>query len=568
MLQRYAACLLVFIAPTLAFAQAGPDKLLPGGTQIYFRWDGFSAHRPAFEKTAVGQMMKGDTGKFLDALWDWINDAADLAGQADPQAPAMIKDALKALSGVGRNGVAISVAVKSVAPPQAQLTLVFPKSAGKDGTLLPLIRKAADLANAGVQETKVGSRTVQHLALPFVSLGWWNEGDDAVIMFGTEDPVAYAKMIDNKDTGLAKSALYQQVTSFKEFALASRGFVDVAALAELGISFSPEVSRLIEDLGLKSLKSITFVSGFDGVHERAITELDIPGPRKGLLALMGSRKKISLANLPQLPDDITSFSASNFNAGTVYEAGIQIVEAGVRMFAPDQADNVKEGIRQIEGILGVRLGDDLFGSFDDMFVGYSSPSEGPLGLGGVYMLKVKNEKKLRDALESLIKAIPNIPGANIEMKKRDYHGVEVSQLILNTPGNFQAPSFAIHKGWFVFSQFPQPIYGFILRNNGELPTWKADAKLMKALEAFPREFSSISVSDPRPTVKFVLSLLPPAIGAANSVSQFVPGLRTFDVGLIPHAQAATQHLFPNITVTIDDGKKIRSETRASLALPF
>jgi len=38
--------------------------------------------------------------------------------------------------------------------------------------------------------------------------------------------------------------------------------------------------------------------------------------------------------------------------------------------------------------------------------------------------------------------------------------------------------------------------------------------------------------------------------------------------LIPHARMATNHLFPNITVTTDDGKKIRSETRASLALPF
>src|SRR6266542_3211378 len=105
MFRRYAACLLVFVAPTLAWAQTGPDKLLPIGTQIYFRWDGFDAHRTAFEKTAVGQMMKGDTGKFLDALWEWINDAASLAGQADPQAPQMIKDALKALSGVGHHGV-------------------------------------------------------------------------------------------------------------------------------------------------------------------------------------------------------------------------------------------------------------------------------------------------------------------------------------------------------------------------------------------------------------------------------------------------------------------------------
>jgi len=90
----------------------------------------------------------------------------------------------------------------------------------------------------------------------------------------------------------------------------------------------------------------------------------------------------------------------------------------------------------------------------------------------------------------------------------------------------------------------------------------------ETLQAFPKEFTSISVSDPRPTVKLVFSVLPPLLSLANGFSQFAPGLRPFDVGLIPHAQAATGNLFPNITVTTDDGKKIRSETRASLALPF
>jgi hypothetical protein len=568
MLRRVTACLALLVAPTLASAQTGPDRLLPAGSQVYFRWDGFDAQRPAYEKTAVGQMMKGDTGKFLGALWDWINDAADLAGQADPQAPAMIKDALKIVAGVGKNGLTLSVELKQITPPQAQLTLVIPKAA-KEGVLLPFVQKLTGLANAPVQETKVGKRSVSHINVQVVNLGWWAEGDDVVFVAGTEDPVAYAKMIDNNETGLAQAPLYRQVNGFKEFPIVSRAYLDIASLAKMGSDFSPEVSRLIDDLGLKSVKSVTFVSGYDGPAERAIAEIDIPGPRKGLLALIG-QKKISLANLPPLPDDLTSFSASNFNAGRIYDAGIEIVTAGVRMFAPDQADNIKEGIKQFEGILGVKLGDDLFGSFDDMTVTYSTPSEGPLGLGAVYLLKVKNEQKLNAALDTLVKAIPNlpIPGLNLEFKKRPFHGVEISELHLNTPGNFNIPCYAIHKGWLVFASYPQSIYGYILRSEGELPTWKADAKLTQALQAFPKEFTSVSVSDPRPTVKFVFSTLPPLLSLANGFTQFAPGLRPFDVGLIPHAQSASRHLFPNITVTTDDGKKIRSETRASLALPF
>src|SRR5262245_2924712 len=467
MLRRVTACLALLIVPSLAWAQTGPDRLLPAGSQLYFRWDGFDAQRSAYEKTAVGQMMKGDTGKFLDALWDWINNAADLAGQADPQAPVMIKDALKIVAGVGKNGLTLSIEVKQFTPPQAQVTLVFPKAA-KEGVLLPFVETLTRMTNAPAQVTKVGKRSVNHINVQFVNFGWWGEGDDVVFVAGTEDPVAYAKLIDNNETGLAQAPLYRQVHGFKEFPIVARAYLDIAALTKMGGNVSPEVGRLIDDLGLKSVKSVTFVSGYDGPGERAIAEIDIPGPRKGLLALVG-RKKINLASLPPLPDDITSFSASNFNAGRIYDAGIEIVTAVARMVAPDQADLIKEGIKQLEGILGVKLGDDVFGSFDDMTVSYSTPSEGPLGLGGVYLFKVKNDQKLNSALEALGRAIPNlpIPAANFEFKKRTYHGVEINELHLNTPGNFNVPCYAVHKGWLVFSSYPQSIYGYILRSKGE-----------------------------------------------------------------------------------------------------
>ena len=53
-----------------------------------------------------------------------------------------------------------------------------------------------------------------------------------------------------------------------------------------------------------------------------------------------------------------------------------------------------------------------------------------------------------------------------------------------------------------------------------------------------------------------------------ALANVLPGAPMFDVSVIPHAQDAIRHLFPNITVTTHDGKKVRTDTRASLALPF
>src|SRR5713101_7285358 len=60
--------------PSVSRAQEAPERLLPAETQIYFRWDGVDAHRPAYEKTALGKMMKGQTGKFLTGTFEQLKE--------------------------------------------------------------------------------------------------------------------------------------------------------------------------------------------------------------------------------------------------------------------------------------------------------------------------------------------------------------------------------------------------------------------------------------------------------------------------------------------------------------
>ena len=74
----------------------------------------------------------------------------------------------------------------------------------------------------------------------------------------------------------------------------------------------------------------------------------------------------------------------------------------------------------------------------------------------------------------------------------------------------------------------------------------------------------VSFSDPRPTVKQLLSLAPLA---ATAISSFTPDIK-FEISMLPNAQEATQHLFWNVSVVSDDGKTMRMETRASLDLPL
>jgi hypothetical protein len=178
--------------------------------------------------------------------------------------------------------------------------------------------------------------------------------------------------------------------------------------------------------------------------------------------------------------------------------------------------------------------------------------------------KVEDAKKLSATLEQMIKNLANTAGGNLSIKKKKYRDAELNEVHFKQEGFFFVPTYAIYKDWLVVGYFPQPVQGFILRASGELPAWKPDARLEEALAKMPKDFIAISWSDPVPSMKQLLSLGPLVGGLINS---FAPDAK-FDVSSLPNAHEATRHLFPNVSVITDDGKTLRQETRASLALPF
>ena len=568
MFKRIVLGLLFVLLPGVAWAQT-QETYLPSKTQLYFRWDGMKMHQAAFDKSAAGKMMKGETGKFVDELWKYIQEQVQNAAQNEPKIGPFLKDFGKLLGTMHQNGLVLGVEAEQINPPKVQAVLVFPKGAGESGVLIPLIQKIAEETKAPTKSTKVGKRFVNHVSIEFMQVGWWSQGDDAVMFIGTTDPVAYAKNIDGGKTGIASHPLYQKVNGFKEFKSASRGYFDMTSVLGVVSEFAPPAARIVDELGVNGIKSITFYSGFDGPGERSVVEMDVPGKRKGLLSL-ASQKKISLKDLPVMPNDITSFSATSVTINKSYDVIFGLVDGIVRVFDPNQADNIREQVKAFEGAIGVDLNKELFASFGDTMVAYSSPSDGFLGTGAVVAIQLKDPKKLDATIAKLVKAVGANPGGELSMKKKSYHGGEIMQLQLSGPiVNSHLASIGIYKNWFIYAQYPQPIKGFILRQEGELPAWKADAALTKALAQFPSEFTSIRVSDPRPTVETLLSITPLAMNIINSVGgPLVPGFKTFDIELIPHAQEATRHLFPNVTVSTDDGTKVRSESRGSLLLPF
>jgi hypothetical protein len=561
--------LLIALAPSAASAQTVQENYLPSKSQLYFRFDGMQKHQAAFDKTAAGQMMKGDTGKFLGELWKYVQEQLQNVAANEPKVGPLLKDVGKIVSSMHNNGVVFGLEVDTVLPPVVQTVIVFPKAAGESGALIPLIQKIAEETKVEIKTAKSGKRFVSHLDFQFVKFGWWSQGEDAVLFLGTTDPTDYADAIDAKKTGIAGNPLFKKLVGFKEFPTASRGYFDMTGVIKVASGAHPQAGPVIDELGLKGIKSVTFVTGYEGIYQRSIVDVDMPGERKGLLAF-SSPKKISMKDLPVLPNDLTAFSAGTLNVSKAYDVLLGMAEGIVRVFDPAKADEIKETVKAFEGVIGIDVNKDFFGSFGDLMVSYSSPSDGILGSGALVAIQIKDGKKLENAIDKIVKAIPALPGAEITLKKKPYHGAQLLQLEISSPQvTSNAVTLGIYKNWLLYASYPQPIKGFILRQEGKLPAWKADESLTKVLKTFPSEFSSISVSDPRPMVQTVLAGTPFVMNLVNTFgsvgAQFagIQGFRPFDLDLIPHAQEATLGLFPNVTISTDDGKRVRSDTRAS-----
>src|SRR5262249_8300036 len=131
------------------------------------------------------------------------------------------------------------------------------------------------------------------------------------------------------------------------------------------------------------------------------------------------------------------------------------------------------------------------------------------------------------------------------------------------------PTYAVVGDWLVIAGHPQPVQGFILRSKGELPGWKPDSGTAARLAKMPADVVGIQYCDPRSTVQNLCCigpLVPSAFtrrGQNNNQSDFDP----IDIGLIPNGLELSKHLFPNLTMTRDDGKTVRIDVNESLSLP-
>jgi hypothetical protein len=553
--------------------EESPEDLLPATTQLYLRWDGIAAHRAAYQKTALGQMLRGDTGKFLAAVYAQLQAQSGtllsdrlLQGAKPEVLEKTLADAAQApklLEWVGTHGFLFGLEMVSLEPPRVQGTLILPQAGTQPDMFTGTLGLITGLMGVESKEITADGRTVRHADTGAVHLTWWLAGPHAVLVVGSDAAQEVVKRVYTKSPRLSANLLYQKLQAFHQFETAARGYVDVTAPVKLTRKRHPQIAKILDTLGLAGLNHGTFYIGFDGEAGRSLFEADFSGPAKGLFRMF-SGKPFPLTELPPLPQDITSWSMSNLDLAALWGTVTQTYEDLVQVFAPDSLAEVRDGLKKVEDALGADFSRDLLASLGQRLVLYNASAEGPLVFGQTVLVQVRDAKKCQEIMIRLARGLGRIAGVEVNIKKETYHGAEVRQILVRQEGFIFVPTFTVYKGWLALSLYPQAVKGYILRANGALPAWKPDEQIQAAFAHFPRECVSVSVSDPRPTVRQLLALAPLVAGAVRS---FLPESK-FDVGTVPNAYEATKYLFPNVSVMSWNGNTLRKELRGSLELPF
>jgi hypothetical protein len=414
----------------------------------------------------------------------------------------------------------------------------------------------------------------------------WTEANHFVFTVANVATDRVVRKIKDAGAGVTANPLFKKLGTFKDFAVVTRGYVDVASTVSTWNSvlkaFEPELWAIADASGLTGIKSACFWDGFEGEESRGVIEIEFAGKRKGLARMFQPQLSkngvdrpaiLKMDDLPPLPADLTRFLAARLDPGSVYEVGSLIymtllggldpaINDEKKLPAAERLQKRREAIAQeVDGALGFKIA-DLFATLGDKVVTYHASSDGLPLSGQVLAISVKDVRGLKRYLDLIGKKIESGSGKDVSIRKRDCLGIEVREFVVKERSPVTV-SYAICDGWLVIGLQPQPVRGFIHRVKGNLPTWKPDERTAKTLAQLPADRCVLQVADPRATLQWFLGAGPIL---TSVLGREFAGI--IEAGIIPHAGEASKHLFPNVMWCKDDGKTMRWESRDSLWLPL
>jgi hypothetical protein len=571
-------------------ADSAPESLLSAKCVVAIDFDGFDPHRDAFERTVLAELLRGDLGPLVADFRRRVTSALGpdvvaqrlLAGGPPDELTALAADAEQVphvFEALRQRGLLVGVELAEGLLPGVQVTLVFP-GGGSDEVrpaIQAAVRLATRLAEITLRERTVSGRTL--LEGGFLGLGrmaCWQEGPHFVLTIGTMPPEGTIALVEGKADSLANDPRWKELCAFNEYETYARAQLDTERLQRIVTQWVAPAKPILEQLGLDTLTRVEVHAGFEGPYQRLTTVLTTPSERRGLLKLLADGQSLDPEKLPALPPDASMVWTLRSEPHEVYRFGIETIEKILSVVDPGEIDAFRSDLGEFEAALGGDAMKKALGAVGPTLVAYNEPGGAIPFFGGAFAIEVKDAAALEQARESILVALAQAGRDSFTIVNREYHGTPL--YVFQSKQQFFPihPAFAVHEGWLHIALSSQAVQGAIFRArdkeralqfNGELRTSIEQRVRPSAHNAGARKLLAFSQSDPRPSVKLLVGVLPllsRVFGMAGEGGFF----QNFDTTLVPHAQPITETISHNFSMLTADDHTIRFDVYSTLPMPI
>jgi hypothetical protein len=560
-------------AASPATSEKSPETFLPADPHIYVGWDGEAAHRDAYRKTAAYQSLQESglmtvAGKMFEGF---------TANASNDQRAAFEA----ATTAIRENGISAAFTTPTAEGPSLPWgVLVLHRGAELEPQIAALVKQfATPESGAFFKSEPRGGRTISMLnfqQFPPAEVGWWAEGEHLVVAIGVQAIDNALAVADGKSKNVTASRLWKSYRSANPpFETNMLAWLDTARLFKSvgpislplnGPGAPPiTVQQFIEAAGVDGVKAYVYRSGFQGVATVSEARLELADGDQGSINSLILQKPITLKDLPPLPANISAFGAASFDFSNWYGVVSGIIDRVATLGPPEAKQQMDAALDQARSAVGLDVKADLLDPLGNVMCVYNDSGQGPLILGLTLAISVDDAAKLRKSIDTLLsRASQQLPPKMLNVRRTEKHGRSVVTLeIADAVAN---PAFVITDDWLVLSIVPQNLETFLLRADGKLPRWKAEGEFAKALEAVPKEFTSLTVSDPRDSYRLMAGLAPIVLPILRKVAKNANPDLPIDVAVadLPPAETVVEPLFPNVAVTYVEGNTLIRHSRASL----
>ena len=487
----------------------------------------------------------------------------------------------------------------------------------------PRLQQFAKLhAAEAAQQIEVSGRTLLRFTDEQWEVDCWSEGPDLVLFYTFGEPSRRA-VVDTLFTAVPEDLLVEQpqwVESWSGEPVPTdsfRAWFNFTHLAKC-LPRIPEVQavrgelaayeKVIGWLGVDRWQTWAYRSGCHGDH--VVNQWSLQAEVTPLQWAGWGEQTVTLADLPPLPVDVTSFSLQAIDSAKVYtslrEVGQelqrhpeQVIQFLSELGLPGATVNTQSMEQNEELQRRIQLGLEALGPAVCI---YQDRQQQVLPWGvPTIALAVKD----REALITQLDTLPLFGwkrddrwGCPTYYRTTAYSPApaagDAAQQSLSINASFGSMTIAVCDQWLVCGMQPQMVKTFVLRSQGKLPKWSLDQMPAVTREKLPVAFSRLTYSVPRAAVAMIGSLAPwmsdglrtlestlnvaaqqlPLLQQAASAEetgigftpQVIPAIARGPAPSpldIPPVEVMNSHLFPNVSVTVITGTTIRQRSYGS-----